>query len=611
MTGGDEWVSATALRNFMLVDPLLDWLARYGAERGFIRDDRLPGYDPRTDFTQFLFAKAAEFESAVVAHLAQTAQLVSLDRRRNPPEPAGRAARGVAAPPGAPNISAQLGAAIETTLAAMQQGVEVIYHGLVLDAESRTFGEPDLLVRSDVLRRLFPEEVEHEEAAVGAPIPGNRTWHYRVVDIKFTTVRLTGGGWLASGGSAAAYRAQVFAYNRALGRMQGYEPPKGYVLGRSWQQGVGDKIVRGTGSLERLGPVNQADEKLAHQVQAASSWLRHLRTEGAAWTVFPRPTVPELWPNLGHTQDSPWHHAKREIAEQLDDLTLVWGVGAPGRARAHQAGVYSWRDPACTPELVGLHGAKKASTLIAILEVNQPLAGPGVQPSQIEAAQGEWREVAPLEFYVDFETVGDLNDDFASVATRSGEPLIFLIGCGHLENGEWQFASFVAGALTSEGEAAIIDRWFAHMESVRQRLTPEGARPRVIHWSPAEESTLETAYNSAARRHPEHTWSTPRWFDFLNRVVRAEPVVVRGALSFGLKPIARAFYDLGFIDTRWDDDGIADGLSAAAGAWWCDAEARKLGVRLAEIPLMLDIARYNEIDCKVMMEIVRYLREHH
>ena len=41
-----------------------------------------------------------------------------------------------------------------------------------------------------------------------------------------------------------------------------------------------------------------------------------------------------------------------------------------------------------------------------------------------------------------------------------------------------------------------------------------------------------TAYNSAKARHPDRPWPDPRLFDFLNLVVRKEPVVVRGALWF-------------------------------------------------------------------------------
>ena len=64
-----DWVSATRTRNRVLGDPLLDWLELYGSDRGFERDDELPDYDPRTDFTEFLFAQGRAFENAVVAHL--------------------------------------------------------------------------------------------------------------------------------------------------------------------------------------------------------------------------------------------------------------------------------------------------------------------------------------------------------------------------------------------------------------------------------------------------------------------------------------------------------------------------------------------------------------
>ena len=64
-----DWVSATDTRNFLLQDPLLDWLELYGEERGFQRDTNLPGYDPRTDFTKFVFEKTREFEAAVIAYL--------------------------------------------------------------------------------------------------------------------------------------------------------------------------------------------------------------------------------------------------------------------------------------------------------------------------------------------------------------------------------------------------------------------------------------------------------------------------------------------------------------------------------------------------------------
>ena len=66
----------------------------------------------------------------------------------------------------------------------------------------------------------------------------------------------------------------------------------------------------------------------------------------------------------------------------------------------------------------------------------------------------------------------------------------------------------------------------------------------------------------------------------------------------------------GLIDTSWGDTKV-DGLGAMTGAWWCDEEAGSRRVSLIQTDLMQEIAEYNEVDCQVMMEIVRYLRKHH
>ena len=208
-------------------------------------------------------------------------------------------------------------------------------------------------MRSDELQRLFPGVLSEEEVSDSSPGLGFWPWHYRVVDIKFTTLDLLAGGEVSNSGSKLAYKAQLFVYNRALGRLQGYEPSRSYLLGRGWSQ-RGD---RGDSFMERLGPVARNAKTRSGSIeeltQEACQWVRRVRSEGSSWKALPFPDVPELWPNMGSTRDDPWHGAKRAIAEELGELTLLWQVGTEKRHTGHEAGVYDWRDASCTADLLG------------------------------------------------------------------------------------------------------------------------------------------------------------------------------------------------------------------------------------------------------------------
>lgn len=593
--GWEEWISASATRNYALNDPILDWLDLYGELKGYPRDDALPGYDPRTDFREFLFAQGREFEARVIAHLRREVEVRTITDD---------------------HLQTRTREAAERTFAAMHEGVPILYQGVLWDAEHGAFGAPDLLVRADILERLFPGTLGAKEITIAAPDLGG-AWHYRVVDVKFSTLHLNAAGTdLTNGGSMPAYKTQLFLYNRALGRIQGHEPPATHLIGRSWERTQKGVDYRGNSALEIAATVAQSGEtargrSTASTAAGALHWVRRLRAEGATWQATPAPSTRQLYPDAGNAQDAPWHAAKRQIAHEIEELTLLWQVGVDKRDQGHAAGIYRWTDPRLRPEDVGI---KPTSTyhapLTALLDINRTTEGPPVRRGHGTDPKA-WRPVPPLEFFTDFETFGDLRDHFDTFPERGGQTLIFMIGCGHIEDGEWQFRCFVADAETEEAEARMIDDWLDHMESVRQRPAPGRAAgqaaPRVTHWSHAEKVTFETAYNSAKARHPEKQWPSPNWFDFLTEVVRKEPVVVRGAMGFGLKAVARALHSHGLVQTLWGD-GPTDGLGAMMGGWWCYDEAARTGIPVTSLNLMKQIIEYNEVDCRSMWEVVCAVR---
>ena len=607
-----SWVSAGRTRNWMLHDPLIDWLQLYGKSRNFVPSQELSRYDQNLDFLEFIFEKGREFEAGILRLLQDNYEVAILaaDYR---------------------DILSLRKA--EETFASMQSGVPVIHQGVLWDVENRNYGAPDFLVRSDVLREIFPGELTETEASLSAPDIGDQGWHYRVVDTKFTTLHLNASGEVGNDGSAPAYKAQLYVYNRMLGRLQGFEPQTSFLLGRGWQQ----RRDRGSSAFDRLGPVPQSGTvpngiPIAAEVERALRWIRRVREEGGVWQLSPEPSVPELYPNMSNSDDGDvnidvsaaeldpdldpgearynWMGVKKWLAAELKELTQLWQVGPDKRSAAHSAGFRRWDDQGLTPEAVGINGASQRPVLEQILAVNSG-GGPPVRPARIENTRTEWHDCPLVEFYVDFEFCSDLNDDFSRLPERGGQPLVFMIGCGHLEDGEWQFRSFVAELLSEEEELRVIREWVDHMSAVRDRLDPGDALPRLMHWSHAEVTAIENAYNSARNRHGEHAdWPQLGWYDFLQNVMRKEPIVVRGSLGFGLKAVANAMRANGLIETGWEDSQV-DGLGAMVGAWRCDALTREYGVPMSEIDLMGEIIRYNEVDCRVMMEIVRYLRMNH
>ncbi len=586
-----RWVAAGAVRHWCDGDPLLDWLDLYGEANGLARDDRQPAYDPRFDLPRLIGERGQRFEELVIAHLAgrypvtRVAELADDARSLD---------------------------AARATWQAMAAGDPVVAHAVLRDPQSRTYGVVDLLVRSDVLAHEFPGSFDDPatERDPAPALPGQH-WHYRLIDVRYATLELLKGGTLSPANDLGQL-VKVGILDRALGRLQGLTPPFAYVLGRGWRQGP----LRGTNALDRLARaprdvfVRSHERDLSVVIDDAIAWVRRVRAQGAAWRVHPAPSVPELWPNMKCRYDAPWQRAKRELAEDLSELTLVAHVGPRVRAQAHARGVTRADDPRVSAEFLGIAAHQGARAVNDILAADRARDRHYVRPARIEADEGRWRTPAPVECYVDFETVNDALDDLATFPERGGSALIFQIGCGWCVDGAWRFRSFTAKALTPEAEADMVDAWIEHLRSLAADAGTDVTAVRLYHWSAAETSAIENAYRSASLRHRERHWPDLLWYDLLERVVQAEPVVVRGAHGFGLKAVANAMYRHSLIATQWGD-GLADGAGVMAGVWHAATEAAIRGIPLADVPLMREIERYNEIDCRAMAEVLDHLRREH
>jgi hypothetical protein len=451
-----------------------------------------------------------------------------------------------------------------------------------------------------------------------------------------------------AGSSHRHYAGQVLVYTAAIARLQGYCPADAFLLGRTWMSSKG----RGSGALERLArvPVERESTRddetpLAVEVGRALEWIRTVRRDGATWDALPRPTRPELYPNMNADQDQPWSKAKRTIAREIGELTYLPGVGPDLRDAAIAAGIKRRDEPGLSPDRLGVTGDARPRRLAAVLAANAvpetAAANAKVLPARIELRDdAHWRTPARIEFHVDFENSGNLNDDFTKLPSVGGATCIFQIGCLVSIDGREPTASEIAAAtaaganvgerlfaprdkdvswfpafgqwsgdrLNAASERAVLDAWVAFMGAWRTSLNLTWDATRIVHWSPAERNLLFTAADSAAGRHP--TWSLPEeigWFDAFDELVYKVPVSVRGAYGFGLKDIAKAMRDEGLIDVSWGD-GPADGMGAMAAAYTADARAAVEGKRLADYDYFREGAEYNEADCRSMSLVLAWLR---
>jgi hypothetical protein len=586
----NSWVAAGHTRNWVLGDPVLDWLRLHGGRAGFLRDDQRPNYDPRADFRRFVLEKGLAFEAGVMRVLQERVSVV-------------RIAESVE--------DARAFAKARATVDALRSEAPVVAQAVLRNPARRTYGVVDLLVRSDLLASWFPELLSAEEAALPAPGLGLTRFHYRPIDLKFHTFELTADGHVTGSADQLAYAVQVWLYAEALGRVQGCAAPAAYLLGRTWEQGE----HRGEGCLERLARVDlerwipNRETTIEQLAQDSVEWIRRLRTAGADWQVLPEPSVAELYPHARNADDAPWHSAKREIAEALRELTLLPAMNPAKRVAAHAGGIRRWSDDGVSAARLGITSPALAARADAVLAANQASA-PTVVPQRIQTDPA-WRAAASVEFHVDFETVSNLDDDFTVLPRLGGQALIVQIGCGQVApDGSWHFTQWSVDALTTAEERRIIDAWVNHMAATCAAARVRLDEARVCHWSAAEPVNFESAYNAARIRHRDAPWPTSiPWFDVLERVIRAEPVAVTGSFNFGLKWIAKAMHAAGFISTTWAD-GPTDGLGAMVATWFAAREAAATGTSLSAHPLMIEVARYNEVDCRVMSEILGWLREH-
>src|SRR5439155_765516 len=111
----------------------------------------------------------------------------------------------------------------QVTFNYMLQGIPIIEQVALYNYNNKTYGIADIIIRSDWINKLFQNKIiSEEEECIKAPKLCGK-YHYRVIDIKWTTMYLCSNGRnIRNSQRFPAYKGQLAIYNAALGILQGY-----------------------------------------------------------------------------------------------------------------------------------------------------------------------------------------------------------------------------------------------------------------------------------------------------------------------------------------------------------------------------------------------------
>lgn len=451
---------------------------------------------------------------------------------------------------------------VEDTLDYMREGIEIIYQGFLLDEEKEIYGIPDLLIRCDTFHKLFNFDVP-----IIYPTNKDFSWTYFVVDIKCSTIKLNNDNKISNQLGKKVFKSQIYIYNSILEKLffnNSSIQPFGFLLAR---RVVKNNVVQDN----NICAINFDEENIRNEVEQALSWIKEVREKGMNWDID-NPTRNELKPNMKNKRDYPWSNAKQIIANKQKELTRIWHVSS------------KIRDNCKENDLENHFTCDKKKLIISKMFKSD--SDEEIENDYDTVDLSSILKKDTLNFYVDFEYINGSDLSFDKYPRTH----LYLIGVGYFDN-NWKYKSFFPNQINDRDEKTVLHKWIQFMNETTKKLNYN--KYQIIHWSKAEPSL----YNKLKELFLLRTKLD--WID-LQPILKKSCIVFDNMKNYSLKNVAKTMKNMGFIETNWED-GVVDGLGANM------IIIKGIKNQIGDINGFDDIIKYNEVDCKVMYEIIKFL----
>lgn len=616
----NEYVSGTTIKNYLLNDPLIDWLDLYfNKKRKRIKNNNTINYNTcnnacnNTYSTNLLFEKGNKFENEIINELKNKFDINNEHNNRHNNEHVTNKKRKyneisdsvekyiIINDNGVRGVNKKN---YNKTIVSMKKGIPLIFQAVLFNDYNKTCGVADILIRSDYINKLVNKQVLTENEMYYKAPNLNGNYHYRVIDIKWTTMTLCSNGInIRNEERFPAYKGQLAIYNCAIGKIQGYIANQTYIMSKSWK--IGSKInqARGYNCFDLLGVIDYDtfDLKYIDKTKNAVKWIHELRNDGIAWNIY-NPEREEMYPNASNKFDTKWISVKKNICKQIAELTQIWYVSEKNRKISHSKNIMRWDDERCNSKTMEINSKSRSYVIDCILNINRNNDGKLIQPDIIHNNDSNWNQETRSDLFVDFETITSVlyNDNINIYNSKNNGDIIFMIGVSYKKNNEWKHKSFVMKEITEEEEFKICDEFTKFVSTFN--------KPKLFHWSNAEIKFFNNTNEKFNNCWNINKWT---WIDMYN-VFISEPIVLKNVFTFKLKDIATEMYKNGMIKNIWNTTNTTNATNNISNGFDAMCNAIKYYKnKTKNKSVMNNLIEYNKIDCLTIANIVEYLRNNH
>lgn len=608
-----QWISVKNFTGYLLDDPILDWLEVFKYEDG-IQEIGEPNYNgsSKSRYDQ-KYALARSLLASIREYTNKTGEVIN-----------------EITPLEEKNREAMSSRRFNQTCQILNSESAVLFRPVLMDKKRKIYGIPDMMVRSDMalswLKKHYKSELLH----------GFHHLEENVDEVENSyilfcfSLKQPPKKYGDESKESEDMNPSMNKWNRVL---QTQYTLYARIVDDILEQETSTTLCAflGTNYATILNPYEYSDT--IRSSVGAIKWAKDLKENGQAWATDlggKQPPNVHLYPNMCNKYDQTWRHVKTILAERWGELTLLWYCGIAQRNRAHKNNVYTWNETGnhLTPsEVVDAMMAHEETVkkdekskrrrimerMIKLNRTSDKIYHARKIGNLLEPYMDLQEEVQ--EFFVDFEVLPKAVE-WQGKRGRQPDGMIYLNGMGWIcpVTKEWKFKSFVAPSLSSGSEYKVIKEWYDTICSVRSQAKAKKAV--LYHWSPAEPRFLNKAMTRHYIRGLQDEFETDgfEWRDLMEMFIDAE-VVIRGVWGYSVKYVAKGLHKYGILPEVWKDGEkggdpmIESGETTVGTASGCYRTANRDGIDVNHTAQFDSLRTYNEMDCRVMYDLLKFLRE--